>query len=663
MPSPHAVRRIPHVPITARDGTILSAAVFLPDGVDGPIPAVLDALPYRKDDDFLWTDWDTYAVLASLGFGCVRLDLRGTGSSDGILPDEYTTQEHDDIEDAIAQIAALPWCNGRVGMTGVSWGGFNAIQVAMRRPPALGAIVPVHWSSDRYATDVHYYGGVMQLRDTVDWQGSMIVENALPPHRALVGEEAFERIWRERLEQMPFWPSRWLHEQRRSDYWRHGSLCEDWAAVEVPVLAIGGWLDGYQRSCLDLLERGSMPRRAVLGPWAHTRPHNAWPPPSIDYHGLMARWFRRFLADDENGVDEEPMLTAYLLDGIPAEPFPDAVAGRWHAFSHWPSGVSTALTLGDDGTLGERALAAPREWRGPARVGVSMPWWGTGGPPTAYGIDARDDDEQSLSFTSEPLDEPLAILGEPVTRLRVAADRPVALAAVRLLHVRPDGRSFQITRGLLNLTHRDSHAEPAPLVPGEPVDVEIALDPTGVVVPAGHRLRVAVSGALFPIAWPPPEPVCLTLLSGSLTLPQPDGRAEVPAPDLGTPDLRGVANPVDHRASALPPSFTVEREHMTRRTRVRSTDGWTAILPDDGLSAGTSDILADVVDHDPLSARAYSQHTATVRLDGVTAHARSSFEVRCTRDTFVLHATLVVERDGQQIFSTTFDDEAPRDLM
>lgn len=207
MSAPYPVRHVPHAVIATRDGLRLSAALFLPDAPgDGPFPAALDAVPYRKDDDFRATDWDTYAALAALGVACVRLDLRGTGSSEGVLADEYTAAEHDDCEDAIAWIAAQPWCNGRVGMTGVSWGGFNAVQVAMRRPAALGAIAPIHWSADRYGCDVHMVGGTLQALELVEWPGGMVVENALPPRRAHVGDEAFERLWRQRLDETPQWP-------------------------------------------------------------------------------------------------------------------------------------------------------------------------------------------------------------------------------------------------------------------------------------------------------------------------------------------------------------------------------------------------------------------------------------------------------------------------
>ena len=261
----HPVRRIDHLPLEMDDGVVLSAAVFLPDA-PGRFGAVVDAVPYRKDDDFLSGDWDVYGDLAARGFACVRIDLRGSGSSTGILENEYLAREHDDLVQAIALIARQPWCTGRVGMTGVSWGGFNAVQVAMRRPPELHAIVPIHFTTDRYHSDVHYVGGTLQVQESAGWPGEMVAEMGLPPRPDLAGSDWVE-VWRDRLERTPQWQLEKLRHPRRDDYWRHGSWCEDWAAITCPVLAIGGWIDTYQDACLALLEHAPATSRAIIGPW------------------------------------------------------------------------------------------------------------------------------------------------------------------------------------------------------------------------------------------------------------------------------------------------------------------------------------------------------------------------------------------------------------
>ena len=647
-----AVQRLAHVPIAARDGCVLSAAVFLPEG-EGAWPAIIDAVPYRKDDDFLWLDWDTYGNLASYGFACVRLDLRGTGSSEGVIADEYTVQELDDLEDAIAAVAGMPWCTGRVGMTGVSWGGFNCVQVAMRRPAALGAIAPIHWSHDRYNCDVHYVGGCLQVLQSVSWPGSMIVENALPPDPAVVGPAAFDRLWQLRLGETPQWPLSWLHRQRRDGYWKHGSLCENWGALACPVLAIGGWHDGYADACLAVLEHGGTPRSALIGPWGHARPNNGWPGPPVDHRALLAAFFARTLAEEPE-PEPGPALTAFVLDGQPRERFPTVVPGSWRAWSCLPRATRT-LDLAE--------LAGPElpaTWNGPQSVGAAMPWWGGGpGPPAGYGDDLRADDHGSLCFDAI-LPEAITIVGRPRLWATVSADRTVALLAVRLEHVRGDGSSSLITRGSLNLTQRASQEHPAPLEPGRPVEVEVELQATGVMLAAGDRLRVAIAGADWPIAWPPPLAVKLTVHAATLTLPEPDPADEVALPPLPQPVGRGVENPVRYREVA-PPTWEDACDAGLRR--IRSTSAWDADLPDAGRSAGSEELTCEIRGDDPLSCRAVARHTALAQHGGVEASARSRLELTCSETRFRVEIDLAVDRDGERIFERAWVEDVPRELM
>lgn len=307
-----------------------------------------------------------YGFVAARGFACVRIDLRGSGSSTGILENEYLAREQDDLVRAIALVAAQPWCTGRVGMTGVSWGGFNAVQVAMRRPPGLHAIVPIHFTADRYHSDVHHVAGTLSVNESAGWPGGMVAEMGLPPRPDIAGDDWVE-IWRDRLERTPQWPIDKLRHPRRDAYWKHGSWCEDWAAITCPVLAIGGWIDTYQDACLELLERAPTLSRAIIGPWAHTRPHRAWPGPAIDHREVMCRWFDRFLNDVDNGIDREPRLVAYLRDGVAPEPYSEVAPGRWRAFTSWPSAAPRAVLHLDGERLSDVAptSSGARTWSGP----------------------------------------------------------------------------------------------------------------------------------------------------------------------------------------------------------------------------------------------------------------------------------------------------------
>ncbi len=657
---PYPVRRIDHLALPMDDGAVLSAAVFLPDA-PGEWSAIIDAVPYRKDDDFLAGDWDVYGFIASRGFATVRIDLRGSGSSTGILENEYLAREQDDLVRAIALVAQQPWCTGRVGMTGVSWGGFNAVQVAMRRPPELHAIVPIHFTADRYHSDVHYVSGTLQVNESAGWPGEMVAEMGLPPRPDIAGDDWVE-IWRDRLERTPQWPISKLRHPRRDAYWKHGSWCEDWAAITCPVLAIGGWIDTYQDACLQLLEHAPAFSRAIIGPWAHTRPHVAWPGPAFDHRELLCRWFDRFLNDVDNGIDREPRLLAYLRDGVAPEPYPEAAPGRWRAFTSWPSAAPPAvLHLAGDRLVATPPTAfEPRTWHGPQWVGHGAPWWGAGGPPVGQSADMSIDDRQSLCFDLGPLDAPLEILGFPMVELEVSADRPVALVAARLEHVHPDGRSALVCRGGLNLTHRDSHEEPAALEPGTRYRVQVPLVSTGTVIPAGHTLRLALAGAHWPILWPSPEPVTLTVHGGRLVVPAPDPAAEVAAPAL--PAVTETAPSPVRSLEGPAEAWTQTRDHSLRRTENRFTHGWEKVW-EGGRTYGSGDTRCLIDDDDPASCRVVTENVAECEHPGVRARCEGRLEQWCDRDRIHLEITQRVFRDGEPFFERTWRESVARDLL
>ena len=252
------MRTIPTTWIELADGCRLAARIWLPeDAAQNPVPAILEYLPYRLNDGTAVRDSHHFPYLAGHGYACIRVDQRGTGESDGILEDEYLPQEQSDACEAIAWIAEQPWCTGKVGMIGISWSGFNSLQVAANRPPALGAIVTLCSTDDRYADDVHYDGGCV-ASDMLQWAASMLGWNAWPPDPAIVGER-WRDMWLERMREAPPFIDPWLGHQRRDDYWKQGSVCEDFSRIEAAVYAVGGWADGYTNAIPRLLE-------GLLGP-------------------------------------------------------------------------------------------------------------------------------------------------------------------------------------------------------------------------------------------------------------------------------------------------------------------------------------------------------------------------------------------------------------
>jgi uncharacterized protein len=363
---PRRVRRIDHTWIPLADGTRLAARIWLPDDAErDPVPALLELLPYRKGDAMARRDSRHHPYFAGHGYAAVRVDLRGSGDSDGILMDEYDRREQDDALEVIAWLAEQPWCTGRVGMFGISWGGFNSLQVAARRPPALGAIISMCASDDRYADDVHYIGGCVSALDMVPWAATMLTLLAQPPDAATVGD-GWRDTWFERMERTPALVEHWLAHQRRDDYWRHGSVRDDYAQIEVPVYAIGGWPDGYTNAIPRLLAGLPGPRKGLIGPWSHAFPQDGAPDPAIGFLQECLRWWDHWLKDTDTGVMDEPMLRAWMQEPVAPAGHHAERPGRWVAEREWPSPLvgTDTWVLGADGALladgegtPERALA------------------------------------------------------------------------------------------------------------------------------------------------------------------------------------------------------------------------------------------------------------------------------------------------------------------
>jgi uncharacterized protein len=638
---PRAVRIIEHTTIPLKDGTQLAARIWLPeDAEQNPVPAILEYLPYRKRDGTYERDALTYPWLAGHGYAGVRVDIRGSGESDGLLSDEYARQEQDDALEIIAWLAAQPWCSGAVGMMGISWGGFNGLQVAARRPAALKAIVTICSTDDRYADDVHYMGGA-KLNAGFGWASFFFGAMCHPPDPALVGER-WRAMWLERLANVPLFLEIWTQHQRRDAYWRHGSVCEDYAAIECPVYAVGGWTDGYTNAIPRLLERLAVPRKGLIGPWAHAYPHFALPGPQIGFLQDMLRWWDHWLKGAETGVMDEPMVRAWMTDSVKPAPYHETLPGRWVAEPSWPPPESKShrLFLTDDGLRPERAPLAARAVCSPQTVGKDAGSWCPFGRAADQAGDQRADDARSLVFETPPLDETIEILGAAVVTLEIASDRPIANIAARLCDVHPSAESLRVSFGVQNLTHRDGHETPQPLVPGERYQIRIQLNDAGVVFPAGHRIRLALSTTYWPMIWPAPEVATLTIFGGTLDLPvRPTQAADAALPLLPGPE------------TATPERPTVIRPGLVRIDRL-------------GLELGTEGKFAfDITDDDPLSATAEMQRTETIQRDAWQVRIETRMRLSCTRDAFLLQASLRAWEGAREVCHREWDRSIPRDLV
>lgn len=595
--------------IPLSDGTRLAAGIWLPENAeDDPVPAILEYIPYRRAD---WTwrrDEPIHRYFAGHGYAAVRVDLRGSGDSDGILLDEYLAQEQDDAVEVIRWIGEQPWCTGRVGMFGISWGGFNGLQVAARRPPELGAVITLMSTDDRYADDVHYVGGSVLAIDLLPWASLMYVWNGTPPDFENRADD-WRETWLRRLRETPPYVEAWLSHQRRDEYWQHGSVCEDFSAIECPVYAVGGWVDGYTDAVFRLLAGLPGPRKGLVGPWGHGFPHDAMPGPQIGFLQECVRWWDRCLKDEQSGIDEEPALRVWMQDSVRASAQPAERPGRWVAEGEWPteSTERLSLTLGADGVLRECGSSEEVELAilGSQLCGLDSGLWCPYGDAADQPTDQRMDDGLSLTFTSEPLAEDVEILGFPEARLATSSDRPRAVVCVRLCDVAPDGASTLVTRGVLNLTHRDSHLEPSALEPGRRYEVTVRLNAIAHRFPAGHRLRVAISPTYWPWLWPSPEPVTLEVVAGASAVELPVRRSSAADDALPAFDEPEVAAPLEVE-ELEPGSATrrVERDFMTG-TAVLTYEfgGGRRVLPTGVELADGGRETFTIREGDPLSAR------------------------------------------------------------
>ena len=668
---PYTVRVIENCWIPMPDGCRLSARVWLPaDAEISPVPAILEYIPYRKRDFTRARDEPMHHYFAGHGYAAVRVDLRGSGDSDGLLLDEYLEQEHDDALEVIRWIAQQPWCSGAVGMMGKSWGGFNSLQVAARRPPALKAIITVCSTDDRYLDDVHYMGGCL-LNENLTWGSVLMSYNACPPDPELVGER-WRDMWRNRLEHAVFFPEIWLQHPHRDDYWKHGSVCEDYEAIACPVYAIGGWSDAYSNAILRLLAGLKVPRKGLIGPWAHLYPHDGVPSPAIGFLQEALRWWDQWLKRAETGIMAEPMLRVWMQESVPPKPFHKNRPGRWVAEAQWPSPRIKPKRLWlnadrlSDAVLGETQLAL----RSPQTTGLDAGEWCGFGAPGEAPPDQRGDDGCSLTFDSETLRDRMEIFGAPIVTLDVAADQPLALIAVRLNDVAADGASDRVTYGLLNLTHRENHEQPLALEPAKRYLVSVMLNDIAHAFPQGHKIRLAVSTCYWPTAWPAPQPVTLSLFTGNSFVDLP-----VRPPDPGDAALRRFAAP--ERAAA---EVTELRPAALRRIieRNRATGETVYTISSNVDSDNPKLVRINAIDleigHTMLKRFRISEagpEGAQAEVILKTWFRRGSWKTRIETRTrfssspedFVLHADLSAYEDDQIFFTRAWNRRVNRSLL
>ncbi|MET8684195.1 CocE/NonD family hydrolase [Streptomyces sp. NPDC004732] len=634
------------------DGTTLYARVWRPV-TDEPVPVLLEYLPYRLSD---WTaprDWQRHPWYAGHGYASVRVDVRGHGNSEGLPTDEYSAQELADGVEVVNWLAAQEWSSGKVGMFGISWGGFNSLQIAALAPEPLKAIVTVCSADDRYDNDVHYMGGSVLAVDMHAWAATMLAFVSRPPDPYFVGD-AWREMWLTRLAAVEPFIHTWLDHQTRDDYWRHGSVCEDYSAIGAAVLAVGGWHDPYRDTVLRLVEHLPDDQvRGLIGPWSHQYPDRGLPPgPSIGFLQETLRWWDHHLKGIDTGVMAEPKLRSWISDSHPPATVYPELPGGWVGDPSWPSPNVTPVQYALQGT--------PVVVDSPQHTGLDAGRYFPFGNDADLPPDQRDEDAKSACFEFEVPAE-VRVLGRPRVTLRLRMDVPYGQAVARLCDIAPDGSSTLVTRGVLNLSARNGRDRVAPWPLGGTEDVTFELNGIGHTFPPGHRIRLAVSSAYWPWIWPQADSVGFTLepVGSSLELPVREGGLD-PSITFGPAEQSeplGVVYPAtldEQRPERLVVRDVAKGEW---RLEVDPRYGGTRVYPD-GLEF-TEDAVETytIQEDDPLSARTRSDWTIRLhRPDlGWDTRVESRSEITCDAADFITSNEVVCKDGDEVVFHRTWE--------
>lgn len=524
---PIKVIEIEDMSIYMADGCRLSARAWLPVNYETePVPAIIEYIPYRKRDGTIYRDHLIHPYVAGHGYACLRVDMRGSGESQGVMLDEYTKQELEDAVEVIYWLSKQPWCSGNVGMMGKSWGGLNSLQVAAMAPEPLKAIVSGYTSTKRFSDDIHFKGGCL-LNDNLRWAGVMLAYSARPPDPLLFGD-TWRQTWLERLKAEPFLAENWLSHQTYDDYWKHGSISESYSDLKAAVLTFGGWADNYMNAVPQLVENLKTPVKGIIGPWVHQYPHMAAPGPQIGFLQEIVSWWDEWLKGSIETQSSDKEIIYYLQDSVRPKRFYNFRPGTWHVENQLPSTRRTNVSyfLSDNGLNKENKGVFELSVSSPANCGITQGEFfpmalateALTGPPEIAG-DQRPDDAYSLCFDSVPLTTSLSLVGRSVLNLIINSDVPQAQLIVRVCDIHPDGASTKICHGLLNLSHRSSDEKPSLLNVNQDTEVNILLDETAYKVPIGHKLRIAISNSYWPFVWPSPLQSNIKIKYGKIDVP------------------------------------------------------------------------------------------------------------------------------------------------
>jgi hypothetical protein len=664
-PAPGIVMREISIPMP--DGVRLAADLWMPEASAAAkpkqkLPVLLEYLPYRKTEA-RGDRFGLYAYFVRRGYVVARVDIRGTGNSEGVLiPYEYSDIENQDGDAVIAWLARQPFSTGKVGMFGISWGGFNSLHMAMRNPPALGAIIAVDATDDLYEDDVHFMDGGIHVDS---WEMSMDLANAMPGAPGYVIDD---RLFADRFDRTP-WMFTYKKQQRDGAFWDRTTLKRRYESIRIPTFVIGGWYDGYRDSVPRILEHVKAPVKAMVGPWSHCWPHDAYPKPGMEWRHEAVRWFDRWLKGMKTGIDDEPKLAVFVRRWHPPGPRLEGNApGDWRYEDGWPlaRGRERVLFPRADQTLADAPAEATQHRlryvpTSGVEIGGPVMWWGDVAP------DQRPSDAYSLVYDSAPVTEEVEILGLPHAVLEVSADAPLARWFARLSDVAPDGTVTLVAGAGFNGAHRESSRDPKAIEPGKTFTINIEMHFTSWVFQPGHRLRLAVSNAMWPMIWPTPSTMTTTLaLAGTRLVLPIVPKAERPRPHFLPPEkdetLEGFGTLETGTASGYGEIETVERHPPTGDARIVATNVGGSRFPW-GTQHDTESIVYEAGDRHPDTGSVTGDYSTTVTLPDRTLRFEARAVFRSDAEKFYLTYTRRLFQNGVLVREKTWDEPIPRDFQ
>jgi putative CocE/NonD family hydrolase len=652
--------------IALPDGVRLAADLYMPAGdVEGKtFPVILEYLPYRKTESRA-RNFSLYSYFVERGYVMAAVDMRGTGNSEGrLIPYEYSDREHEDGEVVIDWLSKQPWSNGNVGMFGISWGGFNAIQMAGRNPAALKAIIAVDATEDLYQDDVHFMDGIMHVDS---WEMSQDLDNARPGAPDYVIDEAY---FRDRFNTEP-WMMTYKHQQRDGAFWDRASLRDRYKQIKIPSFHIGGWYDGYRDSLPRMLENLEAPVKAMIGPWSHAFPDDPYPQPGMEWRHEAVRWFDQWLKGVDTGIMDEPRFAVYVRQWHPPGPYLETAPGFWRWEDGWPVQriEQRAMHPLPNHTLSKlKPEPAVHQLRCIPSTGMEaggpVMWWGD------VAHDQRGTDAFSLVYDSETLSEDTEILGLPRAVLQVASSATRANWFVRLSDVAPDGTVTQVAGAGFNGTHRKSARRPEDIEPGQVFPLDIEMHFTSWVFPKGHRIRFSVNNAQWPMLWPTPYPVTTSLYLGGeggshLLLPVvPPGKNAHPnfQPPAENPKLPGFESIDTGTSSGYGEISSLDRNPQTGEVTATATNTGATRYPW-GTESYRETIEHRTSDDHPEKTEVRGTHRMEVTLEDRVLLWEAELTFTSDLENFYYRYTRRLTQDGQVVREKTWTDTMPRDFQ